>query len=119
MRDLLYFTAPNVRPWTNCRWLNQPNTRIGATAIVDAADSLAKNKPSGLENDAMNAVKGAAPADVRFRLQNASFQHRISDSRPVEATPGNVSGSSRYQTSPAVFAPSMRPASRISFGTSL
>ena len=49
----------------------------------------------------MNAVSGAAPAEVRFRLQNASFQHRISDSSPVEATPGMVSGSNRNQTSPA------------------
>src|SRR3982750_3651454 len=80
-----HFTAPNVSPCTSCRWLNQPNTSIGATAIVEAADSLAKNRPSGLENDAMNAVSGAAPAEVRFRLQNASFQHRINDSRPVEA----------------------------------
>src|ERR1700722_17133294 len=119
MRGLPYFTAPKVRPCTSCRWLNQPKTRIGATAIVDAADSLAKNKPSGLENEAMNAVSGAAPAEVRLRLQNASFQHRINERRPVEATPGSVSGSSRYQTSPAVFAPSIRPASRISFGTSL
>ena len=75
-------------PRTSWRWLNQPNTRIGATAMVEAADSLAKNSPSGLENEAMNAVSGAAPDDVRFRLQNASFQHRISDSSPVEATPG-------------------------------
>src|ERR1700761_1486792 len=114
-----YLTAPKVSPCTSCRWLNQPNTRIGATAIVEAADNLAKNNPSGLENDAMNAVNGAAPAEVRFRLQNASFQHRISDNNPVEATPGKVSGNSRNQTSPAVFAPSIRPASRISFGTSL
>jgi hypothetical protein len=41
---------------------------MGATAIVDAADSLAKNNPSGLENEAMNAVSGAAPAEVRLRL---------------------------------------------------
>ncbi len=67
----------------------------------------------------MNAVSGAAVDEVRLRLQNASFQHRISDSRPVEATPGSVSGSSRDQTSPSVRAPSMRPASRISLGTSL
>jgi hypothetical protein len=44
-----YFTAPKVSPCTNCFWLNQPNTTIGAIAINDAADSLAQNNPSGLE----------------------------------------------------------------------
>jgi hypothetical protein len=44
-----YFTAPKVRPWTSCFWLNQPNTTIGAMAISEAADSLAQNRPSGLE----------------------------------------------------------------------
>ena len=46
---LLHFTAPKVRPWTNCFWLNQPNTTMGAIAISEAAESLAQNKPSGLE----------------------------------------------------------------------
>ena len=44
-----HFTAPKVRPRTSCRWLNQPRTRIGAIAMVEAADSLAQNRPSGLE----------------------------------------------------------------------
>src|SRR3978361_820908 len=100
-----YFTAPNVRPRTSWRWLSQPNTRMGATAMVEAADSLAKNRPSGEENEAMNAGSGAAAEEVRLRLQNASFQHRISDSNPVEATPGSVSGSNKYQTSPQARAP--------------
>ena len=42
-----YFTAPKVRPRTSWRWLIQPNTRIGAIAIVEAAESLAQNRPSG------------------------------------------------------------------------
>ena len=46
---LLHFTAPKVRPWTNCFWLNQPNTTMGAMAISEAAESLAQNRPSGLE----------------------------------------------------------------------
>ena len=90
-----YFTAPNVRPRTSCRWLIQPKTRIGAIAIVEAAESLAQNSPSGLENDAMNAVSGAASAAVRLRLQNASFQDRMIASREVEAIPGSESGRSR------------------------
>jgi hypothetical protein len=44
-----YFTAPKVRPRTSCFWLNQPRIRIGAMAMVEAALSLAKNRPSGLE----------------------------------------------------------------------
>ena len=44
---LPYFTAPKVRPRTSCRWLIQPNTRIGAIAIVEAAESFAQNRPFG------------------------------------------------------------------------
>src|SRR3979411_1521091 len=50
--------------------------RMGAMAMVDAAESLAQKSPSGLENEAMNAVRGAALAAVRLRLQKASFQDR-------------------------------------------
>ena len=40
--DLLpYFTAPKVRPRTSCFWLNHPRIRIGAIAMVEAAESLA------------------------------------------------------------------------------
>ncbi|ENN87522.1 hypothetical protein RHSP_44117 [Rhizobium freirei PRF 81] len=38
---LPYLTAPKVRPRTSCFWLNQPRIRIGAIAMVDAAESLA------------------------------------------------------------------------------
>ena len=44
-----YFTAPQVMPCTSCFWQNQPSAMIGAIAINEAADSLAQNKPSGLE----------------------------------------------------------------------
>src|SRR4029079_18834211 len=44
-----YFTAPNVSPRTSCFWANQPSTRMGAIAMVEAAESLAQNRPSGLE----------------------------------------------------------------------
>ncbi len=44
-----HFTAPKVRPRTSCFCENQPSTRIGAMARVEAADSLAQNRPSGLE----------------------------------------------------------------------
>src|SRR5215218_8983448 len=99
--------------------LRQQNKRMGATDMVEGAESLAKKRPRSEEKEAMNAVSGAASEEVRFRLQNASFQHRMRDSSPVEAMPGRVSGSSRCQNSPPVRAPSMRPASRISLGTSL
>src|SRR5690242_711207 len=114
-----YLTAPKVRPRTSCRWLIQPNTRIGAIAIVEAADSLAQNRPSGAENEAMKVVSGAARELVRLRLQNASFQHRMIESRAVDAIPGSDRGSSSIQTSCLGLAPSMRPASRMSLGTSL
>jgi hypothetical protein len=39
--DAPYFTAPKVRPRTSCFWLNQPRIRIGAMAMVEAAESLA------------------------------------------------------------------------------
>ena len=44
-----YFTAPKVRPRTNCFCENQPRMRIGAMASVEAAESLAQNSPSGAE----------------------------------------------------------------------
>ncbi len=44
-----YFTAPNVRPRTSCFCENQPRTRIGAIASVEAAESFAQKKPSGAE----------------------------------------------------------------------
>src|SRR3989442_15442030 len=72
-----YFTAPKVRPRTSCRWLIQPKMRIGAMAMVDAAESLAQKSPSGLENEAMNAVRGAALAAVRLRLQRPPFLIRV------------------------------------------
>src|SRR3712207_259293 len=114
-----YLTAPKVRPRTNWRWLIQPKTRIGAIATVDAADSLAQNRPSGAENEAMKVVSGAAFEVVRFRLQNASFQHRMMDRSAVDAMPGSDRGMSSSQTSCFGLAPSIRPASRMSFGTSL
>src|SRR5882724_11457937 len=114
-----YFTAPNVRPRTSWRWLIQPKMRMGAMAMVDAAESLAQKRPSGLENEAMNAVRGAALAAVRLRLQKASFQDRMMASSEVEAMPGSESGSSRWRSSSLGCAPSMRPASRTSRGTSL
>src|SRR5690606_2015889 len=93
--------------------------RIGAIARVEAADSLAQNKPSGDEKDAMNAVRGAACEAVRLRLQNASFQHRIMERSAVEAIPGRLNGNNKYRTWCPTPAPSIRPASKISFGTSL
>src|SRR5262249_41501629 len=44
-----YFTAPKVRPRTSCFWANQPITNMGAIAMVEAAESFAQNRPSGLE----------------------------------------------------------------------
>src|SRR5579885_718667 len=44
-----HFTAPKVRPRTSWRWENQPSTRMGVIAMVEAAESLAQNSPSGLE----------------------------------------------------------------------
>ena len=67
---------------------------MGAIDKVEAADNLAQNKPSGLEKEAVNAVRVAAFTVVRLRLQNASFQQRMRESNAVEAMPGVLSGSS-------------------------
>ncbi len=92
MNGAPYLTAPNVRPRTSCFWLIQPNTRIGATARLDAADSFAQKSPSGAEKEAMKAVSGAAFAAVRFSVQNASFQARMMFSSTVDAMPGIAIG---------------------------
>ena len=47
--DAPYFTAPKVNPRTNCFCVSQPSTMMGATASNEAAESLAQNRPSGLE----------------------------------------------------------------------
>ena len=47
--------------------------RIGAIASVEAADSLAQNRPCGDENEAMKAVSGAALVVVSRIVQKASF----------------------------------------------
>eukprot|EP01035_Chromulina_nebulosa_P043489 gene43488-58903_t len=72
-----HFTAPKVRPRTSCFWLNQPRMTIGAMAMVDAADSLAQNRPCGLEKEAMKAVSGAASVVVSRIVQKDSFQARM------------------------------------------
>ena len=47
--SLCYLTAPKVSPRTSCRCVNHPRMMIGAMASVEAADSFAQNRPSGLE----------------------------------------------------------------------
>src|SRR6516162_4603390 len=73
---------------------------MGATASSDAAESLAQNSPSGLEYEAINTVRGAALALVRLRLQNASFQAKMTRISPVEERPGNAIGRNRCQICP-------------------
>ena len=85
--------APNERPRTICRWLTHPKIRMGAIERVEAADSFAQKRASGLENDAVKAVSVAAFTVVRFRLQKASFQQRMMESSAVAAMPGVESGS--------------------------
>ena len=48
-RFVYYLTAPKVKPWTSCFCVSHPRTIIGATASREAAESLAKKRPSGLE----------------------------------------------------------------------
>jgi hypothetical protein len=80
------------------------------------ADSLAQNRPCGLENEAMKAVSGAALVVERRIVQNASFQARMMLSSMVEAMPGTAIGSSTYKTIPAARRRPSVPASRISPG---
>jgi hypothetical protein len=80
---------------------------------------LAQKNPSGAEKEAMKAVSGAAFDVVRLRVQNASFHDRMTASSMVEAMPGTAIGVSTYTISFKSDAPSMRAASRISFGISL
>ena len=92
--------------------------RIGAIAMTEAADSLAQNRPCGLEKLAMKAVSGAALGVVSRIVQKLSFQARMTLSSSVEAMPGTAIGVSTCQISPQRLAPSMRAASRISPGIS-
>src|SRR4051812_6731579 len=96
---MCYLTAPKVRPRTNCRCAAHPNTRMGAMARTEAADSFARKRPCGLEKVAMKTARVPALALVRLMLQNASFQQRMSDRRADEASPGRDMGSKRCQIS--------------------
>ncbi|MNJ79769.1 hypothetical protein D3C77_778950 [compost metagenome] len=58
-------------------------------------------------------------AEVRFNAQKASFQLSTRHSRPVDASPPTDSGITTWRNSVHRLAPSMRAASRISFGMSL
>src|SRR5438445_13859896 len=92
---------------------------MGAMASNDAADNLAQKRPSGLEYDAMSTASVPAFAELRFSDQKASFQLSTRHSRPVDARPPMPSGSSTRVNSCHSVAPSMREASRISWGMSL
>ena len=53
-------------------------------AITDAAESLAQNKPSGLEKEAIKTDKGAELVEVSIKVQKASFQHNITLKRKAD-----------------------------------
>src|SRR5665811_2179887 len=95
------------------------STMIGAMAMIEAAESLAQNCPSGLEYSEMKKLKGAAYLLVRLSDQKASFHARIRLSRQVETMPGTAIGVRILVSSLQSEAPSMRAASRISPGISL
>ena len=63
-------------------------------ASVEAAESLAQNRPCGDEKLEMKAVSGAALEAVRLMVQNASFQARMMLSSSVEAIQGTAMGTS-------------------------
>ena len=88
-------------------------------AMMDAAESLAQNCPSGLEYSEIKKLKGAANLLVRFKDQNASFHAKIKLRRQVEAMPGIAMGVKTCVSSFHNEAPSMRAASKISTGNSL
>ena len=92
---------------------------MGAMAISEAAESLAQNRPSGLEYEAISAASVPAFAELRLSDQKASFHASTRHSRPVAAMPPIASGSSTLRNSCHSVAPSMRAASRISGGMSL
>ena len=64
-----YFTAPKVRPCTNCFWQNHPKTTIGPTAAVDTAERRPKNKPSGARLPSMSFDRVAASMVVSRTVQ--------------------------------------------------
>src|SRR5262245_51276099 len=114
----LHLTAPNVRPRTSERCASQPARITGAIAIVDAADILAKNRPSLVWKPDMKTGSVPVFAAVRFTASRNSFQLKMSDRRAVAASPGAVSGRTMRRSTRKKPAPSTVAASRISFGRS-
>ena len=56
--------------------------------MVEAADSLAQNKPWLLAKDAIKAVRGAEFAADKVILQKDSFQQKIIDRKDADTIPG-------------------------------
>ena len=80
---------------------------MGIIAITEAAESLAQNKPSGLEKDAIKTERGAEFVEVSINDQNASFQHKITLKRNAEEIPGRDNGNTIEIISFNIFAPSI------------
>ena len=80
---------------------------MGNTAITDAAESLAQNNPSGLENEAIKTDKGAELVEVSINVQKASFQHKMTLKRNAEEIPGKDKGKTILVISCIIVAPSI------------
>src|SRR4051812_39572384 len=86
--------------------------------MVAAADIFAQNSPSDVLKEAIKTDRGAALVVVRLKARKNSFHEKMKHNRIVAIRPGMANGRITRRNSCHSVTPSMRAASRISYGRS-
>src|SRR6202046_955133 len=113
-----HLIAPKDRPRTSWRCATHPARMTGRVAIVAAAASWAKYRPSDEMNPTRNTGTVAAWVAVRFTAKKNSFQEKMQQISAVAARPGATTGKIPSVTVRRSGAPSISAASSSSPGTS-
>src|SRR5215211_872718 len=114
-----YFTAPRDSPRTSHFWATQPAMITGRTAMVEAADRRAQNRPSLVMKPTRNTGTVAAWVAVRLTAKKNSFHAKMKQIKAVAASPGAIIGRMIRRISVNSLAPSTRAASSTSLGSSM
>src|SRR5215471_7740700 len=113
-----HLIAPKDRPRTSWRCATHPARMTGSVAIVAAAHSWAKYRPSEEMKPTRNTGTVAAWVAVRFTAKKNSFQEKMQQISAVAARPGATTGRITSVTVRRSGAPSISAASSSSPGTS-
>src|SRR6266542_1239694 len=114
-----FFTSPRESPRTSHFWAIQPAMMTGRTAMVEAAESRAQNRPSLVMKPTRNTGTVAALVAVRLTAKKNSFHAKMKQISAVAASPGAIIGRMTRRISVKSLAPSTRAASSTSLGNSI